>query len=134
MITTRETFRKAERLCSRKTIEYLFGYGNSFYTAFFKVIWAETELNSPFPARVALMVPKKGISRAVSRNLLKRRMKEAYRRNKYFLYEFLNSENIRIALIVIFRKEKVEEYTILETAVNELLNKLIKTIKQSAAK
>ena len=134
MITTRETFTKAEKLCSRKIITNLFEDGNTFYTRYFKVIWAVSEQDSPFPARIVFVVPKKVFRHAVRRNLLKRRMREAYRKNKSLLYEFLNSENIRVALLVIFRKENVEEYSVIEQAIREIIDKIKAEIKVSFTK
>jgi len=124
MIGYRQTFKKAERLCSRKIITGLFGSGNVFYTHHFRVLWAETELNSGFPAEIAFMVPKKIFRHAVTRNLLKRRMREAYRKNKSSLYEFLDSHNINIALIVIYRKDKQSDFGHIETGIREMLEKL----------
>lgn len=130
MINTREKFKKAERLCSRKTITSLFEKGNIFYTGFFRVLWSITEPDSPFPARVAFMVPKKGIRLSVGRNLLKRRMREAYRKNKNSLYEFLNLQNIKISFIVIYRKDKIEGYTLLEASIREMIDKMIAEIRK----
>jgi ribonuclease P protein component len=130
MISTRETFRKAERLCSRKKITNLFGEGNTFYTRYFKVIWGKAEEYQPFPATVLFIVPKKAFRHAVRRNLLKRRMKEAYRKNKTSLYEFLVSENINIALIVIYRKEITEEYSVMESALMDMMDRLRSDIRR----
>ncbi len=124
MISTRETFRKAERLCSHKKITNLFEKGNTFYTKCFKVIWDDAEPDQPFPTEVLFIVPKKAFRHAVRRNLIKRRMKEAYRKNKSYLYEFLISENTKITLIVIYRKKIIEEYSVIEAAVREMTDKL----------
>ena len=37
-------------------------------------------------------------------------MREAYRKNKYLLYEYLASENKQIVFIVIVRGNKVPDY------------------------
>lgn len=130
MTVTRESFNKAERLSSRKTITKLFESGNTFSTRYFKVVWAESETDSLFPARIAFAVPKKKFRHAVTRNLLKRRLKEAYRKNKSSFYKFLVSENIQIALMVIFRKDTVEEYSTLEQAVREMLGRISTEIRE----
>lgn len=134
MITTRETFNKSERLCSRKIITGLFETGNIFYTHFFKILWAKTDIKSSFPAQVAFIVPKRGFRHAITRNLLKRRMREAYRKNKNLLYEFLYSQNIKIAFIVIFRSDKVADYRSLETEIKEMLNKIKTEVRSEISK
>jgi len=124
MIAYPQTFKKAERLCSRKIITGLFGSGKIFYTPYFRVLWAKTDLNPGYPAQIAFMVPKKVFRHAVKRNLLKRRMREAYRKNKNLLYDFLDSQNINIALIVIYRKDKQSDFGHIETGIREMLEKL----------
>jgi ribonuclease P protein component len=121
----RETFDKFERLCSTKIITGLFESGNSFYTSLFKVVWGQSPVALPGPAQVAFSVSKKGFRLAVNRNLIKRRMREAYRKNKSTLYEHLTSENIQIAFIVILRGNTVPDYLTIEKSMNEMINKLI---------
>ena len=83
MNTRRETFEKSERLCSTKIISGLFENGNIFYTPLFKVVWSISPVIIPYPAQIAFSVSKRGFRLAVTRNLIKRRMREAYRKNKY---------------------------------------------------
>ena len=79
----------------------------------------------PFPAQVAFSVPKRCFRHAVIRNLLKRKMREAYRKNKHILYDFLRSENTRIVFIVIFRDNPVPDYLTVEKSMQDLIAKLI---------
>ena len=125
MNTTRETFDKSERLCSTKIISGLFDTGNIFYNSLFKVVWAKSPVILPSPAQVAFSVSKRGFKLAVIRNLIKRRIREAYRKNKKILYEHLSSENIQIAFIVILRGNTIPDYMTVEKSIKEVINKLI---------
>lgn len=125
MNTTRETFDKSERLCSTKIISSLFESGNIFYTSHFKVVWAKIPASFSGSAQVAFSVSKKGFKLAVTRNLIKRRIREAYRKNKLALYERLISENIQIAFVVILKGNSIPDYFTIEKSIKEVINKLI---------
>lgn len=76
------TFRKEERLCSRKHLDLLFKNGSSFLLYPFRVSYLFIDESTDVQAQVVINVPKKRYKRAVDRNLLKRRIREAYRLNK----------------------------------------------------
>lgn len=130
MQSEREIFGKSERLCSKKIIADLFEKGKIFYSSPFKVIWIKIQVPLPFPAQVAFSIPKKGFRFAVSRNLIRRRMKEGYRKNKYILYDYLNSDNTKVAFIVIYRKNSILNYLTIEKSMKEMINKFICNLKE----
>jgi len=130
MNTSRETFEKSERLCSTKIISGLFENGYIFYTSLFKVVWNKSPVSIPYPAQIAFSVSKRGFRLAVTRNLIKRRMREAYRKNKYLLYEFLSAENRQIVLFVIVRGNKVPDSPAIEKSTIEMLSRLIVRIRE----
>src|SRR5665647_3341697 len=120
MNTISETFDKSERLCSTKIIAGLFENGNIFYSSLFKVVWGRSPIPLPSPAQVAFSVSKKGFRLAVTRNLIKRRMREAYRKNKKSLYDILTSENIQLAFVVILKGNTVPDYLTIEKSIKEM--------------
>jgi ribonuclease P protein component len=129
MNTGRETFQKSERLCSQKIITSLFENGSVFYQGLLKVVWNRSQATVPFPARVAFSVSKKSFRLAVTRNLLKRRMREAYRRNKHVLYDFLKRENIGIVFAVIYKEDFVSDYHEIELSMKGMIERFRVLIK-----
>jgi len=124
MNAAREKFHKSERLCSQKFIGSLFEKGNVLYSDLFRVVWDISPVSIPYPAQIAFSIPKKKFRNAVTRNLLRRRMREAYRKNKYTLYDLLIKENIQIIFIVIYRKDTVSDFQTIEKAMKEIFDKL----------
>ena len=76
------TFRKTERLSRKKWIQELFDKGSSFNFYPYRILY----INHPEPGgshnQVLFSVSKRLFKRAVDRNTVKRRMREAYRLNK----------------------------------------------------
>jgi ribonuclease P protein component len=133
MDITRETFEKSERLCSTKVISALFESGNLFYTPLFKVIWGFSPIASQAPAQVMFSVPKRGFRHAVTRNLIKRRLRESYRRSKRILYEYLSSENVQVVLVIIIKGNTVPDYKTVEKSISEIIKKLILQVREKPA-
>lgn len=78
----RFTFKKAERLSKEKTIQELFNRGSSFYLYPFKVVYMLNPDQSTTTPKVLISVSSRNFPRAVDRNLIKRRIREAYRLQK----------------------------------------------------
>lgn len=100
----RYTLDKSERLCSKKLIERLFAGGNKSFPAYpLRVVymWVESD-ESVADASMLISVPKKRFKHAVKRNLVKRQVREAYRRNKYIVLDAMKSSDSQKKLVAAF--------------------------------
>ena len=121
-----QTLQKTERLRSRKTIERLFSHGQTLNNHPIRLFWLETQFNSPFPAKVLISVSKKGFKRAVDRNYVKRRIREAYRKNKHILYNYLDENQVSCAFGIIFTGKEIINYKDIEQKIIDSLERFIK--------
>lgn len=110
------SFPKSERLYKKKDIQELFDKGSSFYVYPFRVI--VQKLPQGNTNQVLFSVSKKNFKKAVDRNRLKRRMREAYRLNKaaipveskwqiayiYTAKDILEFDQIRDKMITSFKR------------------------------
>jgi ribonuclease P protein component len=120
-----QTFQKDERLHGRKNIQRLFSEGKSYYTGPLKVYWAERNDDCKYPIRVLIAVSKKTIRQAVRRNMLKRRMREAYRRNKSGIYEILTRNAKQYDLGLVYTGKEIIPYQDIEKKIIQVLKRLI---------
>ena len=99
----RATFGKHERLCARTVLQRLQREGRSVNEAPFRLLGMITPLDTTSPAQVAFAVPKRHVPHAVDRNRLRRRMREAYRRNKHAYYAQLRAKDVQCAWLFVLR-------------------------------
>ena len=117
------SFQKAERLCSKKIIDKLFAQGKSVFVFPVKMVYLEIQLPSKYPVQAAFSVGKRNFKRAVQRNLIKRRMREAYRLNKSKFYDGITEK--QIAVFFIYTGKAIPEYKQIETSIKKGMNKLL---------
>ena len=120
---TDNTLCKEERLRGEKTFSYLFEKGHTITCPPYKVFWIKVDKTDNYPVRFAVSVPKRRFKRAVKRNLLKRRTREVFRKNKHILSESI-TDNKQIHMIAIYNHDTALESTVLEEAMRKILGKI----------
>lgn len=110
---------KNERLHSKKSIKELFDKGSSFFLYPFKVLHLPLDGACSETNQVLFSVSKRKVKKAVHRNLVKRRIKEAYRLNKSVASS--PSKN-RIALIYV--SSGLEDFATIQAKVQKILKRI----------
>ena len=122
----RFTFKKEERLTSKKVIDKLFSEGDSFLAFPLKVVFFEIPLSSKHSVQAAFSVGKRNFKLAVHRNKIKRKIREAYRLNKFQLYDILGDK--QVAVFFLFIGKEIPDYKLINSAMEKAIKKLITKI------
>jgi ribonuclease P protein component len=129
------TFKKEERLCNKRLLEQLFSSGSSFLCYPFRVSWLKAVTAQPAVVQVVFAVAKKRYKRAVDRNLIKRRTREAYRLHKQkLLYKPLQEQDLQIILSINYIGKEINDFTLMDKKMVKLLTQLSEQINASHLK
>lgn len=123
-ITVDQSFPTSEHLKHKKLFDEIFAKGNRHFSHPVMAIWVETTLPDETPIQVGFSASKKHYKTAVKRNLLKRRMREAYRTQKAALVRCLAEQNRQIALFFVTVKTDNTSYEALQPKINLLLREI----------
>jgi ribonuclease P protein component len=123
------SFRKGERLSSSKAISSLFQSGRVVVSPPFRFIYIQTGPGE-FPARMAVSVPKRLYRRAVDRNLLKRRIREAYRMRKPVFYDQLTMLGKGIEMVIQYQHGQKMDFKSIEEALHRGMEKVITQLNE----
>lgn len=124
MPQTGHGFAKNERLCSLKLIEELFKSGNVLFQYPFRIIWKVSESALPNPSQVVIAVPKRNFKRAVDRNLIKRRIREGFRKQKEILYNPLKERGVTLIFMVQYTGKEIASFDKISESMAAALKKL----------
>lgn len=122
MNTPRHTFNRLERLKSQTLISRLFKDSQSFIAYPLRVAWIELS-HADAPAQVVISVPKRVFKTAVSRNRLKRQIREAWRLHKHLFYE-KRSVQPRVAMLLMYIAKEPLPYSEIEAGIKKLVRKM----------
>jgi ribonuclease P protein component len=123
---TPNTLPKRERLCGKTTIGQLLAkgkHGNVPGLRFLYVTGTGSGLN-----RIMVSVPKKMFKRAVKRNLLKRRIRESWRKQKHSLLISGGTD-----ILFIYPSKEVQTYEQIYACVGQIIEKINKSQANQSA-
>lgn len=123
------TFKKEEKLKSRKEIERLFKDKESKSVAQYplRLVWLPVETpRGPSPVQFTVSVSKRRFKTAVQRNRLKRQVRETWRLQKQGLYDQLIEISCpQYAFMVIYTGQELMDYAVIHSAMRRLIKKFL---------
>lgn len=123
----RNTFPLKEHLKSKKTIEKLYAEGNSVTAFPLRAVFLEQGESEQEPRAVILIsVAKKRFRHAVDRNLVKRRIREAYRTSKHPFIEALQNSGKKMAVAILYIDTRHNSTAFIKRKMEKLLESITK--------
>jgi len=117
---------KQDRLKRRKVIQHLFAKGTPVKGYPVLILFSPVEQDGPKPYRAGFSVPKRKLRRAVDRNLIKRRMREAYRLHRQLLPP--GQDGRQIAMMCIYMTPEMLSFVDIEKGMIKALRRLSEKI------
>lgn len=119
-------FTKSERLSRKSVIERLYAEGRSVAAFPLRAVYLPIEPEEGEPeVSILIAVSKKRFRHAVDRNLIKRRLREAYRLNKHSFVEQLQQKGCRMAVSILYLDKQHHSYSHLQAKLGKLLQMII---------
>jgi ribonuclease P protein component len=116
---TQNTLPKRERLCGKTNIGILLAKGKHGNVPGLRFLYMNN--NGSQTNRIMVSVPKKMFKRAVKRNLLKRRIRESWRKQKH------NLQTTGTDILFIYPTKEIQSYEQIYTCVEQIIEKINKT-------
>ncbi len=126
------SFKKGEKLKSKKVLGKMFQEGQSFGMFPLRLIWLKMETPlSEYPVQFTLSVPKRAFPKAAHRNRMRRRVREAWRLNKHWLYRKLENQEGQFAFMVLYTAKEPFDFEKIEGAMKRMNQKFVKKLNAS---
>lgn len=123
----RNTFPLKEHLKSKKIIERVYAGGTSVTSFPLRAVFIELLPEEQEPtATILISVAKKRFRHAVDRNLVKRRIREAYRTSKHTFIEALENNGKKIAVAILYIDTRHNSTAFIKRKMEKLLEGIVK--------
>ena len=121
----RFSFRKKEKLKSKKIIDALFSEGKSISEYPLRLVYLQSNFDKSIQTKTGVSVSKRHFKYAVDRNRIKRLMRESYRLNRH---RYFNNISTQYALMILYIGNEKPDAILMNTAMNRLFLKFSKNI------
>lgn len=119
-------FPKREHLKSKSAIENLYANGSSVTAFPFRAVFLSSKAEPGAPtAAILISVAKRRFRHAVDRNLMKRRIREAYRLNKQPFIDELQKSDKQMAVAILYIDNRHSSTQFLHRKMQKLLSSII---------
>jgi len=129
------SYRKEEKLKSRKLLDELFAAGNTVAAFPIKIFYMKmAEGPFDFPLKVGVGVSSRYFKHATDRNRIKRLLRESYRLNKLILHDFVKDSNKQLVIFFLYTGKELPEYSLVTEKMKLVIGKLIENIERNNKK
>lgn len=123
------TFKATERLKHRKKIDALFTRGQKFSLGEIRVVFTTSPAEGQIRLLVGVGVSKRYFKKAVDRNLIKRRLREAIRLAKPDFVREVQQLGSNLDLFILFTGKEIIGFDLCQEQVTSAFKKLVRKMK-----
>lgn len=128
-----QTFGKSYKLCNKKQIDAIFESGSTQKQYPFIAKYKVLELQSDESFQMVISAPKRTFRSAVKRNRIKRICREAVRKNKHELEDWLKNHEYQLGIFLLYTGKEELDPSGLERKTQQLFQKIIQDLHATNA-
>ncbi len=125
------TFGRHERIRENAVIQLLFKSGEAIAVPFGTVRYLVSAADADYCLKVCFIVGKKTFRRANKRNLVRRRLREAWRLQKNKLISICMAQQKKLLVAMIYHKPVILEYTAIFDGITHAIEKLSSAVSDN---